>query len=142
MPFCAQNDLAHSRKSIKSLVNKEMNDSLGVWDLHVHTAMFKVDHQKGPTYKTGNYVQYSVITYVGKEYEKGMYIYTYIYIYMSHFAKHLKLTHCKPTMCLSFPGGSGSKKSACNAGDPGPISKSGRSPGEGNGCYTPEINTL
>ena len=32
-----------------------------------------------------------------------------------------------------FPGGSDSKESACNAGDPGLIPGSGRSPGEGNG---------
>ena len=32
-----------------------------------------------------------------------------------------------------FPGGSDSKESACNAGDPGSIPESGRSPGEGNG---------
>ena len=32
-----------------------------------------------------------------------------------------------------FPGGSDSKETACNAGDPGSISGSGRSPGEGNG---------
>ena len=32
-----------------------------------------------------------------------------------------------------FPGGSGSKESACNAGDMGSIPGSGRSPGEGNG---------
>ena len=31
-----------------------------------------------------------------------------------------------------FPGGSDSKESACNAGDPGLIPRSGRSPGEGN----------
>ena len=35
--------------------------------------------------------------------------------------------------CLSFPGGSDDKKSACNVGDPGSISGLGRSPGEGNG---------
>ena len=34
---------------------------------------------------------------------------------------------------LYFPGGSDSKASACNAGDPGSIPGSGRSPGEGNG---------
>ena len=34
---------------------------------------------------------------------------------------------------LGFPGGSGGKESTCNAGDPGSISGSGRSPGEGNG---------
>ena len=32
---------------------------------------------------------------------------------------------------LSFPGGSDSKESACNAGDPGLICGLGRSPGEG-----------
>ena len=32
-----------------------------------------------------------------------------------------------------FPGGSDSKASACNAGDPGSIPGFGRSPGEGNG---------
>ena len=36
-------------------------------------------------------------------------------------------------LCLSFPGGSDDKKSACNAGDTGSISGLGRSPGEGNG---------
>ena len=34
---------------------------------------------------------------------------------------------------LSFPGGSDSKASACNAEDPGLIPGLGRSPGEGNG---------
>ena len=34
---------------------------------------------------------------------------------------------------LDFPGGSDSKGSACNAGDPGSIRALGRSPGEGNG---------
>ena len=33
----------------------------------------------------------------------------------------------------SFPDGSGGKASAYNAGDPGSIPVSGRSPGEGNG---------
>ena len=34
---------------------------------------------------------------------------------------------------MGFPGGSDGKESACNAGDQGLISGSGRSPGEGNG---------
>ena len=34
---------------------------------------------------------------------------------------------------LDFPGGSDSKESACNAGDPGSVPGLGRSPGEGNG---------
>ena len=34
---------------------------------------------------------------------------------------------------LKFPGGSDGKESACNAGDPGLIPESGRSPEERNG---------
>ena len=34
---------------------------------------------------------------------------------------------------MGFPGGLEGKASACNAGDPGSIPESGRSPGEGNG---------
>ena len=33
---------------------------------------------------------------------------------------------------MGFPGGSNGKESACNAGDPGLIPGSERSPGEGN----------
>ena len=33
---------------------------------------------------------------------------------------------------MGFPGGSDSKESACNAGDPGSVSRWGRSPGKGN----------
>ena len=39
---------------------------------------------------------------------------------------------CKYNLSDVFPGGSDSKASACNAGDPGLIPGSGRSPGEGN----------
>ena len=35
-------------------------------------------------------------------------------------------------MCIYFPGGASGKESACNAGDPGSVSESGRSPGGGN----------
>ena len=34
---------------------------------------------------------------------------------------------------MGFPGSSAGKESACNAGDPGSIPGSGRSPGEGIG---------
>ena len=34
---------------------------------------------------------------------------------------------------LGFPDGSAGKESTCNAGDPGSIPGSGKSPGEGNG---------
>ena len=36
-------------------------------------------------------------------------------------------------MRVGFPGSSAGKESACTAGDPGSIPRSGRSPGEGNG---------
>ena len=38
-----------------------------------------------------------------------------------------------PVLRSGFPGGSDGKASAYNAGDPGSIPGSGRSPGEGNG---------
>ena len=38
-----------------------------------------------------------------------------------------------PYTYTGFPGGSDGKASACNVGDPGSISGSGRSPAEGNG---------
>ena len=40
---------------------------------------------------------------------------------------------CSEMNCVGFPGGSDGKEYACNAGDPGLIPGSGRSPGEGNG---------
>ena len=42
---------------------------------------------------------------------------------------------------LSGPGGSDGKESLCNAGDPGSIPESGRSPGEANG-YTLQYSCL
>ena len=40
---------------------------------------------------------------------------------------------CLKTERIILPGGSDSKESACNAGDPGLIPESEKSPGEGNG---------
>ena len=40
---------------------------------------------------------------------------------------------CVPLFLWGFPGGSGSKESACSAEDLGSIPGLGRSPGEGNG---------
>ena len=37
---------------------------------------------------------------------------------------------------MGFPGGLDSKQSTCNAGDPGSIPRSGRSPGEGDGYHS------
>ena len=56
----------------------------------------------------------------------------------------LLISRSKPLIILArfllpcgFPGGSEGKASACDAGDPGSIPGSGRSPGEGNGNPTP-----
>ena len=43
------------------------------------------------------------------------------------------MDYLKQSNSLDFPGGSDSKASAYNEGDPGSIPGSGRSPGEGNG---------
>ena len=43
-------------------------------------------------------------------------------------------------MCVGFLGGSDSKESTCNPGDPGSVPGLGRSPGEGNGLPTPEFH--
>ena len=50
-------------------------------------------------------------------------IYIYIYIYRERERERER----------GFPGGSDSKISACNAGDPASIPRLVRSPGEGNG---------
>ena len=55
------------------------------------------------------------------------YIYTYIHIYTYIY------TYIHIYVCIKLPAGSDSKESACNAGGPGSIPGSGRSPGEGNG---------
>ena len=54
----------------------------------------------------------------------------YIYIFFPLFLQFL-LYVC--FLLLDFPGGSDSKASAYNVGDPGSIPGLGRSPGEGNG---------
>ena len=54
-----------------------------------------------------------------------------VYIYIYSFSCSFPLWFI--TGYLGFPGGSDVKESAHNAGDPGLIPGSGRSPGEGNG---------
>ena len=53
---------------------------------------------------------------------------------MKSLAWHMQSIHLNMALLwLGFPGGSDVKASACNAGDPGSIPRSERSPGEGNG---------
>ena len=79
-----------------------INQEFGI---NIYTLLYtKQITNKDLLYSTGNYTQYLVITYKGKESEKEymcIYIYVclYIYIYLNHFAVHLKLTqHCKSTI--------------------------------------------
>ena len=54
----------------------------------------KVDKQQDLLHSTKNYIQHHIITYNEKEYEKE-----YIYIYITEFSVHPKLTqHCKSTI--------------------------------------------
>ena len=45
-------------------------EQLGVWNSQKHTAVYRLDYQQGPTYSTGNYTEYLVITDKGEESEK------------------------------------------------------------------------
>ena len=45
-------------------------DELRGCDQHTYTTMCKIDNSKDLLYSTGNYTQYFVITYKGKESEK------------------------------------------------------------------------
>ena len=45
-------------------------DTMEVWDWHVYTAIYKIDNHRGPTVQQGNTAQYSVTTYMRKEFEK------------------------------------------------------------------------
>ena len=61
--------------------------------LNIYTLLYiKYITNKDLLYSTGNYTQYFVITYKGKESEKEkIYIHTYIYE-LNHCAVHPKLT--------------------------------------------------
>ena len=52
---------------------------------------------------------------------------------MQFWKQQTRSPACRLPVGQSFPGGSDSKESACNAGDPGLIPGLGRSPGEENG---------
>ena len=47
---------------------------------HACTEIYKIDNQQDLLYGTGNYSQYFVIIYKGKQSEKYTYIYIHIYI--------------------------------------------------------------
>ena len=63
-----------------------------VWDQHVHTAIFKTDNHLGPTYSTGNSAQSYVAARMGREFGRE---WIHVYLWLSPFAVHLKLSqHC------------------------------------------------
>ena len=59
--------------------------------LHSLTHAYVKQINKTLLYSTGNYIQYLLMTYNGKESEKEYII--HIYIKLNHSAVHLKLTH-------------------------------------------------
>ena len=71
-----------------------INEEVGI---NTYTLLYiKQIPNKDLLYSTGNYTQYFIIIYKGKESEKNR----YICIYNNHFAVHLKLTqYCKSTIC-------------------------------------------
>ena len=83
-------------------------------------------------------MQFSQVEFIDKlDHIKYIYIYIYIYIIPQKFLlignyplrKYLQSFN----LTKGFPGSLVCKESACNAGDPGSIPGSGRSPGEGIG---------
>ena len=69
---------------------REGRNKLGVWVLHIHTTILYTNYitNKGLLYHIGDYTQYLVITYNGKNTKKNR----FLYMYNNHFALHLKLT--------------------------------------------------
>ena len=67
-------------------------DSKGVWDGHVHTAVFKMDNQQGPPIAQGT--RLNVMWQPGWEGEFGG-EWIHVHGWLSPFAVHLKLSqHC------------------------------------------------
>ena len=64
-----------------------------VWRKDLKQALLKefyTQNNKVLLYSTRDYIQYLIITYIGKESEKEyINIYEYIYIYMNHFGVHM-----------------------------------------------------
>ena len=52
-------------------------DSQGVWDGHVHTAIFKIDNQQGLLYSTWNSAQCYVAAWMGGGFGENRYVCMY-----------------------------------------------------------------
>ena len=85
-----------NRNRLTDIENKFMvakgdsGEELGVWDQQTHITIHKTDKQQGFTVQHRE-IYSLVITYNGKVLKKSMYVYTFIYL--NHFAVHLKLTY-------------------------------------------------
>ena len=60
---------------------KGRGDKLGDLDWHVHSTIYKIDNQQGPTEGQKDSTEYFLITYQGKESDMCVYIYIYVYIH-------------------------------------------------------------
>ena len=70
---------SQSRNRLKDFENELMvaGGKQGVWEGHVHTAIFKMDSQQGLMYGTGNSVQSYVAVWMGEGFE-GEWIHAYV----------------------------------------------------------------
>ena len=70
-----QMNLSMKQKQIHRLVVSKMglrgvrSDGLRIWDEQIKTIINRTDEQQGSIYYTGNYIQYLVINYNGKEFK-------------------------------------------------------------------------
>ena len=58
-----------NRPVVAKWVERQGRDRLLVWDWQMQTIIFRMDNNKLLLNNTGNYIQYPVINYRGKEYE-------------------------------------------------------------------------
>ena len=65
-------------------------DKLGIWGYQIHTTIYKIDKQQGPTVQHRQLFKYLVISYNGKESEK-------IYIHITE-----SLCYTSETLCYTF----------------------------------------
>ena len=68
----------HRKQTYGQQRGKLGEDKLGIWDQKIHTTIYKIDKQQGPTMQTRK-LQYLEIMYNGKESEKE-------YIYLNHLS--------------------------------------------------------
>ena len=85
-----------TKQRLTDLENKLMvaggRDSSGLWEGHVHTAIFKMDDQEKPiVYSTGNSAQCYVPAWMGEGLGEE---WKHVYVWLSSFTVHLKLSHC------------------------------------------------